>query len=468
MKSKLFFLMATLFGLIACNTQPAKPVADKTPVFDSLATTPPMGWNSWDCLGLDANEEQVRAVVDYMAANLKQYGWEYIVIDAGWFHPKELITANAQALNPQQNLDSFGRLIPDTVKYPSAKAGVGFKALADYIHSKGLKFGFHVMRGVPWNAVANNTPIEGTTHFASEIANLTDTCEWSHIMQGVNMAKPGAQEYYNSVYKLYASWGVDFVKVDDISRPYHKAEIEGVYNAIQHSGAPIVISLSPGEAPIAEWNHLAKNAHMWRISGDFWDQWKWLKKQFELCHRWDSTHTPGHWPDADMLPIGKLRVTGGDAFIASQLGTTIDKIANEYSRFTDPEKYTLMTLWCMFRSPLMLGGYLPENDSVTTQLITNSEVLAINQHSQNNHELKNKDGLVTWVADQPGTGVKYVALFNTNDGPPKTLSVSWAELGLSGSLPVRDLWKKKDLGKMEGTFSATIEAHGCRLIKVGG
>ena len=324
------------------------------------------------------------------------------------------------------------------------------------------------MRGLPWNAIQRNTPIEGTNYHAADIANLMDTCKWSNIMKGVNMDKQGAQDYYNSVYKLYAQWGVDFVKVDDISNPYHTAEIEGIHRAIQHSGAPIVLSLSPGEAPIAEWNHLAKNAHMWRISGDFWDQWKWLKKQFEICHLWDSTHTPGHWPDADMLPIGKLRVTGGDAFIASQLGTTIDKIANEYSRFTDPEKYTLMTLWCMFRSPLMLGGYLPENDSVTTQLITNSEVLAINQHSLNNHELKNNNGLVIWVADQPGTGAKYVALFNTNDGQPKTVSVSWTELGLSGSLSVRDLWGKKDLGKMEGIFSVSIEAHGCRLIKVGG
>lgn len=468
MKSKPFFLLATLFGLIACNIQPTTKVADQTPVFDSLATTPPMGWNSWDCLGVDASEEQVRAVVDYMATNLKQYGWEYIIIDMGWFHPKELITANARDRNPQQNLDSFGRLIPDTVKYPSAKGGAGFKILANYIHSKGLKFGFHVMRGIPWNALTNNTPIEGTTHFASEIADLADTCEWSHVMKGVNMTKPGAQEYYNSVYQLYASWGVDFVKVDDISRPYHRAEIEGVHKAIQLSGAPIVLSLSPGEAPITEWDHLAKNAHMWRISGDFWDQWKWLKKQFELCHRWDSTHTPGHWPDADMLPIGKLRITGGDDWIASQLGATREEVSNEYSRFTDPEKYTLMTLWCMFRSPLMLGGYLPENDSVTTQLITNSEVLAINQHSKNNRELKNEDGLVIWVADQPGTGAKYVALFNTNDGPPKPVAVSWAGLGLTGSLPVRDLWGKNNLGKMEGTFSATIEAHGCRLIKVGG
>ena len=126
----------------------------------------------------------------------------------------------------------YGRLIPDTVKYPSAKAGAGFKPLADYIHSKGLKFGIHVMRGIPWNAVANNTPVKGTSYYAPGIANLDDTCAWSRIMKGIDMDKPGAQEYYNSVFELYAEWGVDFVKVDDISMPYHAAEIEGVHTAI--------------------------------------------------------------------------------------------------------------------------------------------------------------------------------------------------------------------------------------------
>ncbi len=458
----------TLSVAVACNTPDRITQTRNIIAFDSLAVTPPMGWNSWDCLGIDANEEQVKKVADYMAANLKQYGWEYIIIDAGWFHPKELVTAEAKRKNPLQNLDTYGRLIPDTIKFPSAKGGVGFRALADYIHSKGLKFGFHLMRGIPWNAVANNTPIEGTTFYVTNIADLLDTCEWSNIMKGVNMSKPGAQEYYNSVFKLYGQWGIDFVKVDDISRPYHKAEIEGVQNAILQSGAPIVLSLSPGETPVEQWDHLTENAQMWRISGDFWDDWKWLKKQFDICHRWDSIQTPGHWPDADMLPIGKLRITGGDDWIASQLGTTRDNISNEYSRFTDPEKYSLMTLWCMFRSPLMLGGYLPENDSVTTELITNKEVIAINQNSENNHQLKSNNGIIVWTADVPGTKQKYVALFNTNDGNPQMATVQWSELGLNGEQQVRDLWAKKNLGKMKESFSVMVEAHNCMLVKIGG
>jgi alpha-galactosidase len=467
MKTNLLLCILAAFVLGACNTKKAALTEKPMVNFDSLAVTPPMGWNSWDCLGLDANETQIKVVADYMAENLKRYGWEYVVIDAGWYHPKELITAAWHMNNPTQNLDKYGRLIPDTVKYPSARGGIGLKALADYVHSKGLKFGIHVMRGIPWNAVAKNTPIKGTSYFATDVANLQDTCEWSSIMKGVNMEKHGAQEYYNSVYELYAEWGVDFVKVDDMSYPYHTAEIEGVHNAIINSKAPIVLSLSPGPAPVDQRAHLVKNAHMWRISGDFWDDWKWLKRQFGLCNQWDSIHTPGHWPDADMLPIGKLRKTGGDAWIASQLGSTIEKVTDEYSRFTDAEKYTLFTLYSIFRSPLMLGGYLPENDSVTYKILTNEEVIAVNQNSEKNHEIRNKNGIVIWIADVPGTKAKYIALFNTNDGKPLMINVSWKEIALDGELTVRDLWAKKDLGKFTGKFSASIEAHGCRLIKIG-
>jgi alpha-galactosidase len=466
MKTTLLLFIMAAFVLSACKTKNAAITKKPMVNFDSLAITPPMGWNSWDCLGLDANESQIIAVADYIAENLKKYGWEYVVIDAGWYHPKELITAAWHMNNPTQYLDKYGRLIPDTLKYPSAKGGIGLRALADYVHSKGLKFGIHVMRGIPWNAVAQNTPIKGTSYFAADVANLQDTCDWSSIMKGVNMDKLGAQEYYNSVYELYAEWGVDFVKVDDMAYPYHTAEIEGVHNAIVNSKAQIVLSLSPGPAPVGQRAHLDKNAHMWRISGDFWDDWKWLKRQFGLCNQWDSIHTPGHWPDADMLPIGKLRKTGGDAWIASQLGSTIEKVTDEYSRFTDVEKYTLFTLYSIFRSPLMLGGYLPENDSVTYKIITNAEVIAVNQNSGNNHEIRNSNGIVIWTADVPGSKAKYIALFNTNDEKPEKISISWKEIGLDGELTVRDLWAKKDIGKFTAEFSTSIEAHRCRLIKV--
>jgi len=462
-----FAILTALF--LAANNVGAAENSEKSPVnFNSLAPPTPMGWNSWDCLGLDANEAQVKAVADYMAAHLKKYGWQYVVIDAGWFHPKQLTTAKSHTVDPPQNLDGFGRLIPDTGKYPSSVNGVGFKALADYVHRKGLKFGIHIMRGIPWNAVANKTPIKGTSYFALDVANLKDVCNWSPIMKGVDMSQPGAQAYYDSVFELYAEWGVDFVKVDDMPLPAHAAEIEAVHQAILNSKTPIVFSLSSNVTPLNQKNYLAQAAHMWRISNDFWDDWKWLKQQFDICRQWDSPRPPGRWPDADMLPIGKLRKTGGDAWIASQLGSTMDKVTDEYSRFTDPEKYTLMTLWCIFKSPLMLGGYLPENDAITVKLITNDEVIAVDQKSVNNHEVRNRDGIVIWTADQPGTQAKYVAIFNLNDVRSENVSLPWKEIGLSGKLKVRDLWAKKNLGKFDKIFTAKIEPHGCVLVKIGG
>ena len=467
MKIKLLVGIFAILLIAGCRNKETKKKEKLTANFDSLALTPPMGWSSWDCLGMQSNEKDTRAVADYMEEHLKEYGWKIVNIDGGWYHPIEFQTVNSNMKNPPQNMDQYGRLIPDTGKFPSAKGGAGFKTLADYVHSKGLKLGIHVMRGIPWNAVVKNTPIKGTNYFAGDVVDLKDTCAWSQIMKGINMEKPGSQEYYNSIFELYAEWGVDYVKVDDIAPPLHSPEVVGVHNAIVNSKAPIILSISPGAIAPDQWSFLAKHAHLFRISRDFWDSWKMLKGQFNICNQWDSIHTPGHWPDADMLPIGKLRKNGGDEFIAAQIGSTVEESTDEYSRFTDTEKYTLMTLWCIFKSPLMVGGYLPENDSVTYKILTNEEVIAVNQKSENNHEIRNEKGIIIWTADQPETNAKYVALFNTNDGKPIKISISWKKIGMQGELNVRDLWAKKDLGKFKGEFSANVEAHGCKLIKVG-
>lgn len=415
-----------------------------------------MGWNSYDCLGLEATEAQVRETTDYMEKNLARFGYTYVVIDAGWFYRNNPATKKREV-----TIDVFGRFIPDTATFPSAKNGQGFKALADYIHGKGLRFGLHLMRGMPREAVRNNCKIKGASRQVAEIANLKDSCDWSKLMWGVDMEKPGAQEYYDSVFELFAEWGLDFVKIDDISYPFHEAEIKAVSQAVQKSGRPMVISLSPGPAPVAEKDKLAANAHLWRISDDFWDKWELLKLQFDLCHQWNVQKTPGHWPDADMLPIGILRKNHGKR-------TPGATTTGEPDHFTVQERYTVMTLWAIFRSPLILGGYLPENDSLTTRLITNEEVIAVDQHSTNNREIRNKEGEVVWMADQARTKVKYVALFNLDDESTKDISVSWNELGLDGEQPVRDLWAKKDIGKFSNEIRVKVAPHGCRLLKVGG
>ncbi len=221
-------------------------------------------------------------------------------------------------------------------------------------------------------------------------------------MCGVDMTKsmPG---YYNSVFDSDCSLGSRCVKVDDLSRPYddHQPEIEAIRKAIDRTNRVIVLSTSPGETPLAAADHVATHANMRRISDDFWDSWKLLKPQFERRKNWAPYCGSGHWPDADMLPFGHVR--------AAQ--------KNSWTRFTHDEQYTVMTLWCMSRSPLMMGGNMPDNDDFTLSLLTNDEVLAVDQHSMGGHQLFRNDDLIAWVADMPQSTDKYLALFNANDPP---------------------------------------------------
>ena len=224
-----------------------------------FAPTPPMGWNSYDCYGASVNEDEVKANADMMAAHLKEYGWEYVVIDYCWFFPFSGAMGNPPQnaeFKPALAMDQYGRLLPATDKFPSAAGGKGFKPLADYVHSKGLKFGIHVMRGIPRQAVANNSTVYGTSYKAGDIADQNRICRWLNSMYGVDCGKKGAQEYYNSIINLYAGWVVDYIKVDDISKPYSKPEIEAIHSAINKCGRKIVLSLSPGATPPDQANHV--------------------------------------------------------------------------------------------------------------------------------------------------------------------------------------------------------------------
>jgi len=237
-----------------------------------VATTPPMGWNSYNSFGSAVHEDEVKANAQYMAKNLKQHGWQYVVIDFLWAYdnPPGSRLGNIYQKRLQDGsyipwlaMDKWGRLLPQSTKFPSAFGGKGFNPLATYIHSLGLKFGIHVMRGIPRQAVWAKTPVLGTKGITADmIADTTSTCDWLNHMYGLDMSKPGAQEYLNSLLDLYASWGVDFIKVDDISRPYHQAEIEGYHKAIAHCKRPIVLSISPGETPVSAAENVKQNANM--------------------------------------------------------------------------------------------------------------------------------------------------------------------------------------------------------------
>lgn len=368
--------------------------------FHDWAITPPMGWNSWDCFGPSVVESEVMANADYMAENLKEYGWEYIVVDIRWYVDNQT-TGHYNPFNESEFIyDEYGRYTPSPSRFPSAATGNGFKPLADYIHSLGLKFGIHIMRGVPKVAVYNNLPIkDGNGLTAADIYSTANECTWLHDNFTIDATQEGAQQYYNSIFELYASWDVDFVKVDDLSRPYHEGEIEMIRNAIDNCGRPMVLSMSPGATPLDQHEHAKNHANMWRTVDDFWDNWSQLNYQFGVCADWAPYISPGAWPDADMLPIGRIAIRG-------------ERGVDRYTNFTTAEQYTLMTLWTIFKSPLMFGGHLPDNDDFTNSLITNDEVLFMHKTSLNNHEWFNEGEAIAWVADDPVNADKYVALFN--------------------------------------------------------
>ena len=423
--------------------------------FHQLAPTPPMGWNSWDCYGTAVTEAQTKANADYMSEKLGRFGYEYVVVDIQWYQPTAT-RGHEYEQGATLVVDANGRLLPASNKFPSAANGAGFKPLADYVHAKGLKLGIHLMRGIPRQAVAQDLPILGTDLRAKDVANMSDTCKWNPDMFGVDMTKPGAQAYYDSVFKLIASWDVDFVKVDDLSRPYadHVPEIESIRRAIDGSGRPMVLSTSPGETPLAFGRHVATHANLWRISDDFWDSWPLLRDQFERCNQWTKFAGVGFYPDADMLPVGAVRVGQKDP----------------WTKFTKDEQFTMMTLWAMCRSPLMIGGDLPRNDAFTLSLLTNADVIAINQHGANGRQVSRENGHVAWLADAPTGGEQYVAMFNLNDAPTdgvaETITLKLSDIGVAGRVAVKDLWTKRDLGVTEGEIASPVNFHGCVLFRL--
>jgi len=416
--------------------------------FRRLAPTPPMGWNSWDSFATTLTEEQAIENAEVMASVLLPHGFDVFTVDIQWYEPGA--TGFDYRANANVALDQWGRLLPAINRFPSSVEEAGFKPLGERLHALGLKFGIHLMRGVPRLAVDRNLPVLGTDVHCVDIADRSSICSWNADMYGVDMRKPGAQAYYDSVFKLLASWGVDFVKVDDMSRPYqdHAPEIEAVRKAMDRCGRPMVLSLSPGETPLEAAAHVQRHANLWRISDDFWDSWDALYEQFGRLERWNPYRIPGCWPDADMLPLGVLQLGKRSTF------------------FTPDEQQTLMTLWSIARSPLIMGGDLRKLDGPTTALLTNDEVLAVNQRSTDNRPLFNTGGLIAWHARAPGSKAHYLALFNTLESKA-TVSVDLASIGVTRPVPVRDLWARKADGVARGRLERALPAHGSALYRLG-
>ena len=425
-----------------------------------LTPTPPMGWNSWDSYGTTITEDDVRTNARWIALHLKSYGWQYVVVDMEWFVTNATASGNSKA--SQFTMDQYGRYTPAVNRFPSAANGAGFKPLADYVHSLGLKFGLHIVRGIPRQAVDKNLPIADSTYRAADAADTSDACPWNPDNWGLDATKPAAQAYYDSIAKLYASWGADFVKADCIaSRPYRGEEIRMLSTALRKTGRPIVLSLSPGAAPLDKVDEMRQYADMWRISDDVWDLWhsgvpypQGLGDQFPRAAAWAPLSQPGRWPDADMLPFGYLGPHPGFG-------------GARQTRLTHDEQRTFFTLWCMFRSPLMWGGNPLKSDSWTVSLLTNAEVLDVDQRSTGNHILTSSDKTVVWTARPDQDSGYYVAVFNLQDSP-QAVHFTWKDLSLpEGTHTIRDLWEHKDLQPAK-SLEMNLPPHGCILYRVSG
>ena len=390
----------------------------------------------------------MRKNAEFMAKNLKQYGWEYVVVDIQWYEP----SAENHEYHPFTELcmDEYSRLIPAENRFPSSKGGKGFAPLAEYVHSLGLKFGIHIMRGIPRQAVHRNTPIKGTDRRAREIAKTASICSWNTDMYGVDPDKEGARAYYDSLFELYASWGVDFIKCDDIARKFPKEEQELVMlsEALHGCGRDMILSLSPGPAPLEKAELLKQVSNMWRITDDFWDFWDQLYDMFQRAEKWCTHAGAGHFPDADMLPIGPIRQ---------------DYDKKNTTNFTKSEQITMLTLWSIFRSPLMIGGEMTGFDDFTMSLITNEAILKMHRNARHSHQVWRKEigGVehVLWTAADTEGGW-YAAVFNAGD-KDSIVRISLDDLEISGEVSCTELWSGSK-EKVTGEVEAELESHGAK------
>lgn len=406
-----------------------------------------MGWNSWDCYGAAVTEDIVRKNADFMAKHLKKYGWEYITVDIQWYEPN----AKTHEYTPFAKLciDEYSRVIPAENRFPSSAGGKGFAPLAEYVHSLGLKFGIHIMRGIPRQAVYERTKIKGTDKTAADVAKTDSICAWNTDMYGVDPAKPGAKEYYDSIFELYASWGVDFIKCDDIARELPKEETELIMlsNSLKGCGRDMVLSLSPGPALLEKAELYKQVSNMWRITDDFWDNWQLLYNMFERCEKWAPHNGAGHWADADMLPIGYIKQ---------------DYSPDITTQFTKDEQVTMLTLWSIFRSPLIIGGEMTKFDDFTMSLLTNEGILKMHRNARHSHQVwrreMNGSEIVLWTAAD-AEGGQYAALFNIGENSAD-ISVPLTELEIYEAKDITELWSNEAFHA--DNISADLAPHSAR------
>lgn len=423
---------------------------------------PFLGWNSYDCYGSHINEKYTNQNLDAFIQKLKPYGYEYFVLDAGWYRHYDLKPGEEWPTDGDKahlNIDEFGRFLPSDVLFPG-----GLLAIIEKAHNHDIKFGLHMMRGIPREAVKRNTQIKGTPYFAQDIADTSDICSWSTLMYGIDMDKPGAQEYYNSVLELLAGWGVDFIKYDDI---VHKPkEINAVVNALKKTGRKIALSISPGDDINPAYYETYQKADMIRISRDIWDLQEDIDISFERWEQIKPYADKGFWLDMDMIPFGHIRINYPLTHNKLSSGRGYERMDN----FNYAQKKTFITQRAMSASPLFMGGALTSSPATVFEIITNEDMLACNQNGVTGHLLKRIKTYAEFVdiwhtPHKTNENEGWLGIFNRN-GYTELIKLKKEDLGLktTSSYRLHNIWGKNSIQDSE-SFIFEIPANDVLFIK---
>lgn len=434
LKSKLCRISTALFAL-------AGNMADAE--IKPIAPTPPLGWNSFDSYGVYLHEKAAMENLEAMGKHLEPYGYEYFVIDNGWFGEYKLKPGTLYPLEKHAadvRLNEYGHVVPSKTYFPG-----GLTRITKRCHELGLKFGIHMMRGIPRKAYDMNLPIKGTSFKARDIADIEpkNNCTWCTYNYGVDMSKPGAQEWYDGLIQHLADMGVDMIKYDDIV-PY-PAEVEAVAKAIQKTGKPILLSLSPGNKASPDAIKSFQKAQMLRVTQDVWDHAHYIDDCFDAWNKWRGKESENFWIDMDMIPFGQLLMMSPKKEMQGEGGEKAVRLAGHgyrrWQQFSQEQMFTFITLRALSASPLMVGGDLPTMDGFSLRLLTDPDMLACNQNGVMGRRVSQNDGIEVWQTPEKG-GKKngWVGVFNRTDRL-KTFSLTPAGIGLDSDTKVHNIWK---------------------------
>jgi len=426
-----------------------------------------MGWNSFDSYGVYLHEKAALANLEAMAKKLKPFGYEYFVIDNGWFgeyklQPNSLFPAEKHASDVR--LNEFGLVQPSKCYFPN-----GLKPIITRARQLGIKVGVHLMRGIPRKAFELNLPIKGTKYQAKDIADTTSTCKWCSYNYGVDMSRPGAQEFYNSLVQQLADWGIDFIKADDIV-PFPK-EVVAMAKAIENSGRPIVLSLSPGNNADPKNVAQYRTGNMLRVTTDIWDDQKGMETAFAAWRKWGGSERPGFWIDMDMIPFGNLLVMSPEPKKTGRKTKAVRLAGKGYSRtckLTKAQKCSFITLRALAASPLMFGGDLPTLDDHSLKLVTNKQMIACNQNGVMGKLVSESNGLEVWRTAKKGSAQSgWVGVFNRTE-KARSVELTLELLGMktAGLLACADIWAGRKFEMNARTRrKSTIEPYGVIFLR---